>query len=108
VPIIRTFAPVVAGIGRMGYRRFLPYTLAGSTVWIVSMLLLGYTLHLWLEPILEGVLGRKVSVAKNIDKVILVIIALSVLPIGYKVGKAWLAKRKGPPSGVGQPPVPMA
>src|SRR5438105_397135 len=48
VPIIRTFAPVVAGAGRMPYRRFLAFSICGAIGWINSMILLGYTLHLWL------------------------------------------------------------
>jgi membrane-associated protein len=94
VPIIRTFAPVVAGIGRMGYRRFLPYTVVGSTCWTVSMILLGYTLHFWLEPLLKPIFGEKFQVAKQIDKVIVVVVLVSILPILYKAGKGWLAKRK--------------
>ena len=84
VPIIRTFAPVVAGIARMNYRRFLMFNIVGGISWIVSMLLLGYTLHLWLEPILEKIFGRKISVAANIDKVIIVIVFISIVPIMYK------------------------
>src|SRR6185312_8969450 len=84
VPIIRTFAPVVAGAGRMPYRRFVAFSLVGAVCWINSMILLGYTLHLWLEPILEGIFGRKIEVARNIDKVIIVVVGLSVLPIVYK------------------------
>ena len=49
------------------------------------MILLGYTLHLWLEPILEKIFGRKIEVARNIDKVIIVIVLASVVPIGVEV-----------------------
>src|SRR5262249_52999565 len=69
IPIIRTFAPVVAGAGKMPYRRFVAFSVVGVLSWITSMILLGYTLHLWLEPILEGIFGRKVEIARNIDKV---------------------------------------
>jgi membrane-associated protein len=58
------------------------------------MILLGYTLHLWLDPILEKLLGRKVEVAKNIDKVILVVIFVSILPILIKGFKSWRMSRK--------------
>ncbi len=115
VPIIRTFAPVAAGIGKMGYRRFFPFTLVGSPTWIVSMLLLGYTMHFWLEPALNWVfaqLGLDVNfkVEKHIDKVILVIIALSVLPIAWKGWKSWRAKRQVAVAPVIEPkiPTPMA
>jgi len=98
IPIFRTFAPVAAGMAKMGYRRFLPYTLFGSALWIVSMLLLGYTAHLWADPILTAIFGRKIEVARNIDKVIVVIVLLSVIPIGLKAWKAWRAKRLPAPS----------
>ena len=94
VPIVRTFAPVVAGIGKMPYRRFLAFSVVGAVSWISSMILIGYTLHLWLEPILEKLFGRKIEVAKNIDKLILVVIFLSVLPILIKGYRGWRAGRK--------------
>jgi membrane-associated protein len=94
VPIIRTFAPVVAGAGRMPYRRFLAFSVAGAVSWITSMILLGYTLHLWLEPILEKIFGRKIEVARNIDKVIIFVVLVSVIPIGLKLYKQWSAKRR--------------
>ncbi len=101
VPIIRTFAPVVAGISRMPYRRFAPYAVAGAASWIASMILLGYTLHLWLDPLLKPVFGPDFQVARQIDKVIVVIVLLSVLPIGYKAGKGWLARRRHARLGIG-------
>jgi membrane-associated protein len=108
VPIIRTFAPVVAGIGRMEYRRFLTYNVVGGVGWIVSMFLLGYTLHLWLDPLLKPVFGDDFRVAKQIDKVIIVVVALSILPIVYKGGRGWLAKRKAARLGLGQTKTPSA
>ena len=104
IPIIRTFAPVVAGAGKMPYRRFVAFSVVGVLSWITSMVLLGYTLHLWLEPILEGIFGRKVEIARNIDKVVIVIILLSVIPIGWKWWShrkaARSAKQPGPPTPV--------
>src|SRR5439155_5625417 len=58
VPIIRTFAPVVAGAGRMPYRRFLAFSVAGAVSWITSMILLGYYLTTVLDPILSRAFGR--------------------------------------------------
>lgn len=69
MPIIRTFAPLVAGVGRMNYRTFLTFSVLGGTAWIWSMLLLGYFL------------GRKVpGVAQHIDLVIIAVIFVSILP----------------------------
>lgn len=78
MPIIRTFAPLVAGVGRMDYRTFLTFSILGGTAWIWSMLLLGYFL------------GQKVpGVAAHIEIVVLVIIFLSILPgiIGWWRGR---------------------
>ena len=78
MPIIRTFAPLVAGVGRMDYRTFLSFSILGGTAWIWSMLLLGYFL------------GQKVpGVAAHIEIVVLVIIFLSILPgiIGWWRGR---------------------
>lgn len=108
VPFLRTFAPVVAGAGRMPYRRFLAFSVGGAVAWITSMVLLGYTLHLWLDPLLTKAFGRPVQVAKEIDKVIIVVIAISVLPIVIKGGRGWLAKRRAARVAAGGPPAPTA
>ncbi len=69
MPIIRTFAPVVAGVGKMRYRSFLLYNVVGGVLWIWSMLLIGF------------VLARTVpTVAQHVEKVILVVVFLSILP----------------------------
>ena len=76
VPIIRTFAPVVAGIGAMEYKRFISYNVVGGVGWVLSMILGGYFL------------GQMIpNIHKNIDKVILVVIFLSLLPIIIKVAR---------------------
>jgi membrane-associated protein len=70
VPIIRTFAPAVAGVGKMGYRRFISFNVFGGIAWSLSMTLLGFTL------------GKNFpQITKRIDMVIMVIIAVSLLPI---------------------------
>jgi membrane-associated protein len=69
VPIIRTFAPVVAGVGQMPYRRFVAYNVVGGIFWVFSMVLLGYF-----------VAGVVPNIDKQIHKVILVVIFLSILP----------------------------
>jgi membrane-associated protein len=83
MPIIRTFAPLVAGVARMDYRVFTMYNVIGGTAWIWSMLFTGYFL------------GRYVpGIDKYIELVIIVVIFLSILP-GII---AWLKERKkGPP-----------
>lgn len=73
VPIVRTFAPVVAGVGAMTYKRFIAYNVVGGVGWVLSMLLGGYFL------------GQVIpNIQKNIDKVIVVVIFLSLLPIIIK------------------------
>ena len=69
VPVVRTFAPIVAGISRMNYRTFLTYNLMGALVWAGGLTYLGY---------FAGTLITDMGV--NIEYVILGIIALSVLP----------------------------
>jgi membrane-associated protein len=69
MPIIRTFAPLVAGVGKMDYRTFLTFSVLGGTAWIWSMLMLGFFL------------GAKVpGVAKHVELVIIAVIFLSILP----------------------------
>ncbi len=69
VPIIRTFAPVVAGVGQMQYRSFLMYNIVGGALWIWSMLFTGYFLGRWVP-----------GIDQHIEKVIMVVIFLSILP----------------------------
>lgn len=69
VPIIRTFAPVVAGVGAMKYRNFITYNVLGGLLWIWSMLFTGYFLGRYIPGIDE-----------HIEIVILVVIFLSILP----------------------------
>jgi membrane-associated protein len=88
MPIVRTFAPVVAGAASMDYRRFWVYNLVGGVVWIWSMLLTGYFLG-----------SRFPAVGKHLEKVILIVIFLSILP-GII---AWLRERR---RAVPQAPIP--
>jgi membrane-associated protein len=69
VPIIRTFAPVVAGVGQMKYRNFVFYNVAGGLAWIWSMLFTGYFLGRYIPGIDE-----------HIELVIIVVVFLSILP----------------------------
>jgi len=79
MPFVRTFAPVVAGIGKMSYRRFLSFNVIGAAAWVLSMTMLGFTLG-QIYP----------HITKQIDKVIIVIIAVSLIPGAI----GWLANRK--------------
>ena len=79
VPIIRTFAPTVAGIGQMNYKRFLAYNILGGIGWVLLMTSIGYFL------------GRSIPhIDKKIHWVILIVIFLSFLPII----KEWLTHRR--------------
>ena len=70
VPIVRTFAPTVAGMGRMRYRTFVTFNVLGGIGWVMSMLLGGYFL------------GRSIpNIEKHVHWVILIVIVLSFLPI---------------------------
>lgn len=69
VPIVRTFAPVVAGVGKMAYRRFVTYNIAGGGLWVFSMVLTGYFL------------GSAVpNINDHIHIIIGIVIFLSILP----------------------------
>ncbi len=75
VPIIRTFAPFVAGVGNMSYQRFLSFNVFGGIGWVALMTMLGYWLGGW------------EVVRRNFEKVILGIIFISVMPIVFEYFK---------------------
>jgi membrane-associated protein len=83
VPIVRTFAPFVAGVAEMKYRRFLSYDLLGGVLWIGSLTLAGYFL------------GHFEWIRKNIELVALMIIFISVLPVIFEIIKAKRASKTG-------------
>jgi membrane-associated protein len=74
VPIVRTFAPIVAGAAQMSYRQFLAYNDIGGFAWVFSMILAGY----FLGTVVENALGVKLE--DHIEKVVVVVVALSLLP----------------------------
>ncbi len=76
VPIIRTFAAFVAGVAQMPYLRFLPFSVCGGIGWVAFMTLLGYKL------------GKVAFIRQYFDKVILLIIVISLLPAITEVIKA--------------------
>jgi len=85
VPIVRTFAPFVAGIGRMQYRRFAVFNVAGGVLWVVIFSVAGYQF------------GGLETVKKNFQYVILAIIAVSLLPIAVEILRARRAKAGASP-----------
>lgn len=81
VPIVRTFAPVVAGVGDMRYRRFLTYNVVGGIGWVTTMTWGGY------------LLGQAIpDISRHIHIVVIVVIVLSVIPIAVEVLRA---RRRG-------------
>jgi membrane-associated protein len=88
VPIIRTFAPVVAGAAEMTYRHFAVYNVAGGIGWVASMTLTGYFL------------GRAVpDIDKHIHIVVAVVILLSLLPGIISIAREKMKARSEPTSG---------
>ncbi|HEY9312609.1 VTT domain-containing protein [Williamsia sp.] len=77
VPIVRTFAPLVAGAARMRYSTFLLYNIVGAILWGVGVTLLGF----WL--------GQISFIQDNIDYIFLLIVFVSVLPILSEIYKRW-------------------
>jgi membrane-associated protein len=82
VPIVRTFVPFVAGVGRMDYRRFLAFNVAGGFVWIYAFTYLGFAF------------GNHPLVQRNFKVVILAIIVLSLLPMVIEFIRARATSKK--------------
>lgn len=81
IPIIRTFAPFVAGIGRMKYRRFGAFNIIGAVAWVGLFVPAGY------------LFGNLPFVKKQFHYVILAIIVLSVMPAVIEFAREWRARR---------------
>jgi len=84
VPIVRTFAPFVAGVGKMNYPRFLSFNVIGALSWVLLFIPVGY------------VFANQPMVKKNFHYVILGIIALSILPAAVEIAREMLRKDKAP------------
>lgn len=82
VPIVRTFAPFVAGMGKMSYRHFLSYNVIGGIAWVVIFTLLGVFV------------GGIPWVEKNLEKVVILIVIVSILPGVFEFAKAKMASKK--------------
>jgi membrane-associated protein len=91
VPIVRTFAPFVAGIGKMQYTKFLFYNLIGGVAWVGLCLGAGWFL------------GQYEWVQKRFEMIVIAIVVISVLPMVIKVLLAWRRKRSAT-----VPPTPPA
>lgn len=76
IPIIRTFAPFVAGVGTMSYTKFLSYNVVGGVLWVASLTSAGYFF------------GTIPIVQKNFSLVVLAIIGLSILPVIFEFVKS--------------------
>jgi len=85
VPIIRTFAPFVAGIGEMSYRRFFSFNVVGALLWVPGLVYAGYFF------------GNLPIVKQNFSLVILAIIGLSVLPMVVEFVRHWREKSRRDP-----------
>lgn len=82
VPIVRTFAPLVAGAAKMPYSRFLPFSLLGSFLWIFSMVLAGYFFANLVEETIKRWFGLKeFKLEDNIEKVVITVVLLSLVPV---------------------------
>ena len=92
VPFARTFAPVVAGIGQMSYPRFAAFNVFGGIFWVVSMVLAGYYL------------GQVAWIRDNLEKVVLLIVFLSISPILFEAARHRIRGRAAKSPGRQSPP----
>jgi membrane-associated protein len=79
VPIVRTFAPIVAGVSQMQYRTFVMFNVVGGLLWALGVTILGYFL------------GQVDFVEQNLEVAILAVVAISLLPIAREI---WMARRE--------------
>ena len=84
VPIIRTFAPFMAGVAKMPYARFLMFNVVGGLLWVLFMVLVGYFL------------GQIELVRRHFEKLVILVVLISVLPLIAQVVKNRLAARPAP------------
>ena len=93
VPLVRTFTPFVAGVARMGYRRFVLYNIAGGVAWVLSMTWAGY----WL--------GQIPFIKRNFEWMVILIVVVSVLPLAISAWRHWFLPAQ---SDAVEPPVVSA
>lgn len=95
VPIVRTFAPIVAGAANMSYKDFVFYNVVGAVTWVTSMLFAGYFLGGLVEQAVQNLFGiPNFKLEEHIDKVVIVVVFLSILPIIIEFLKAKFGKSK--------------
>jgi membrane-associated protein len=82
VPIVRTFAPIVAGVSRMEYKTFVRFNVIGGILWAVGVTLAGYFL------------GQIDFIADHLEATILVIVALSIMPMVIEIARS--RRQRGP------------
>lgn len=82
VPIMRTFVPFAAGMAKMNYQKYLVWDIFGGLLWTQSLLLIGYYLG-------------QTELANRLDKVIVIVIFVSVLPMVFGLAKKLLRKQAG-------------
>lgn len=73
LPIVRTFAPIVAGVVHMNYKKFISYNIVGAALWIVSITTLGF------------LLGENVWIKEQLEWIILGLILITTLPVAFKM-----------------------
>lgn len=92
VPIVRTFVPVIAGVGKMNYKTFVTYNIIGGLAWGLSLPTLGY------------ILGDKVPwVKENLDIVVILIVFLSILPMILEITRGYLESSKAKKAAATEP-----
>jgi membrane-associated protein len=86
VPIVRTLAPLLAGVGRMPWKRFLPFNVLGGASWVWSMVGLGWALVRGLQALISQFVPG-FMVERHVDKIAIVVVLLSLLPMLLAFGK---------------------
>ncbi|MFH0816920.1 MAG: DedA family protein [Methanobacteriota archaeon] len=87
VPVIRTFAPFVAGMGEMNYRKFIIYNVSGGILWVSVFLSMGF------------LVGNQPFVQDNFGLVLIAMILISFVPMAVEVWMEWRRSRKGKAEG---------
>ncbi|MEU2062034.1 VTT domain-containing protein [Streptomyces sp. NPDC013455] len=95
VPIVRTFAPIIVGAGRMKYRTFLIYNVIGGAVWGTGVTVAGYFL------------GQIEVIKNNVESILVLIVLISVIPVVFEVLKARREQRRAPAASPQQAQAPQ-